>query len=72
MNSYRETVKEKKITLSTLDETLNKLEDELRQLKQIITCLIVASSFFFLATFPILILLLQYLHFLEKFVLPPG
>ena len=32
-NSYRETVKGKKRTLSTLDGTLNKLEDELRQLK---------------------------------------
>ena len=32
-NSYRETVKGKKRTLSTLDETLNKLEDELHQLK---------------------------------------
>ena len=31
--SYRETVKGKKRTLSTLDETLNKLEDEFRQLK---------------------------------------
>ena len=26
----------------------------------------------FVAMFPILILLLQYLHFSEKFVLPPG
>ena len=32
-NSYRETVKGKKRTLSTLDETLNKLEDEFCQLK---------------------------------------
>ena len=32
-NSYRETVKRKKRTLSTLDETLNKLEGKLHQLK---------------------------------------